>query len=103
MSGAGVVAGILLLGAGTTAMKVAGPVLSRRARRLPAGLVAAGTILPTGLLSALVAVDLAGPPLDAARLGGAAVAGLAVVLRVPFLGVVLGGTATAAMIRLLGG
>ena len=37
------------------------------------------------------------------NLGGAAVAGLAVVARVPFLGVVLGGTATAAMIRLLGG
>lgn len=103
MTGPGVVAGILLLGAGTFAMKAVGPVLVGGGRAVPHGVVAAGTVLPTALLSALVATDLlgSGAP-DAARLAGAAVAALLVVLRAPFVAVVLGGTVSAAVLRALG-
>ncbi len=103
MTGSAVVGGVLLLGAGTLAMKAAGPVLIGGGRRIPAWIGRTGTVLPAGLLSALVAIDLlgTGDP-DPARLLGAAVAALAVVLRAPFLVVVLGATVTTALVRALG-
>lgn len=101
MSGAGVVAGILVLGLGTLAMKAVGPVLAGGPRRSPPVLDRIGLILPPALLSALVATDLLGTGVDA-RLAGTVVAGAAVALRAPFLAVVLIGTAATALLRALG-
>jgi hypothetical protein len=103
VSGPGVVAGLLLLGLGTLAMKAAGPVLVGGGRAVPAWLAASGAVLPTGLLSALIVTDvLADGVADVARIAGVAVAGLAVVLRAPFVVVVVAASATAAALRLLG-
>jgi uncharacterized membrane protein len=103
IAGPGVVGGLLLLGLGTLAMKAAGPVLVGGGRRVPAGLLAAGGVLPTALLAALVATDVlgAGGP-EPARLAGVAVAAAAVALRAPFVVVVLAATATTAVLRALG-
>ena len=103
VTGPGVVGGLLLLGVGTLAMKAAGPVLVGGGRRVPGWLTAAGGVLPTALLSALVATDVlgAGGP-ELARLAGVAAAAAAVALRAPFVVVVLAATATAAVLRLVG-
>lgn len=101
MSGPAVIGGLVLLGLGTLAMKAAGPVLAGGGRRPPAVLSRVGLVLPTALLSALVATDLVATGADA-RLAGTAVAAVAVALRAPFLGVVLAGTAATAMLRALG-
>lgn len=100
MTGPGVVAGLLLLGLGTLAMKAAGPVLVGGGRRVPPWLAASGLVLPTALLSALVASDLVGADgADPARLAGVGVAGLAVALRAPFVVVVVLAAATTALLR----
>lgn len=102
MTGPTVVAGVLTLGFGTLLMKAAGPVLVAGRRRTPGRLDAVGAVLPTALLSALVATDVlsAGPP-EPARLAGVAVAGGLVAVRAPFALVVLLGAATTALVRLL--
>lgn len=102
MSGPDVVAGILALGLGTLLMKAAGPVLVGGRHRAPGRLDTVGAVLPTALLSALVATDVlaAGPP-ETARLVGVAVAGALVALRAPFAAVVLLGTASTAVVRLV--
>ena len=101
MTGPAVLWGLALLGAGTLAMKSFGPVLAGGSRRPPAVLGRVSAVLPTALLSALVATDLIATGVDA-RLAGTAIAALAVVLRAPFLVVVLAGTAGTALLRDLG-
>ncbi len=102
MTGPAVVAGVLGLGLGTLLMKAAGPVLVAGRHRTSGRLDAVGVVLPTALLSALVATDVlgAGPP-EPARLAGVVVAGGLVALRAPFALVVLVGSATTAVVRLL--
>jgi uncharacterized membrane protein len=101
MSGAAVFGGLVLLGLGTLAMKAVGPVLAGGGRRPPEVLGRVGVVLPTALLSALVATDLLATGVDA-RLAGTALAAVAVVLRAPFLVVVLAGTASTALLRAVG-
>lgn len=102
LTGPGVVGGLLLLGLGTLAMKSVGPVVVGGGRRVPGWLTAAGGVLPTALLSALVATEvLGGDGPDPARLAGVGVAAAAVALRAPFVVVVLAATATTAVLRLL--
>ena len=95
---------ILVLAAGTYALRLAGPLLRDRLR-LPArleALLADGAVV---LLVALVALTALtdGPGFAGwARAAGLGVAGLAVLLRAPFPVVVLAAAATAAGLRLLG-
>lgn len=102
MTGTAVIAGILLLGLGTFAMKAVGPVLVGGGRPVPSWLPAVGTVLPAALLSALVAVDLAAAPGDRARLVGAAVAAVAVIVRAPFVVIVVGAALVTALLRAAG-
>ena len=95
---------ILTCAAGCYALKVAG--LSVPARVLERPLVQrVADLLPVALLAALIAVQvLAGEhrtlAVDA-RLAGLAAAALALLLRAPFLVVVIVSAVTAALIRLL--
>jgi branched-subunit amino acid transport protein len=95
---------ILLLAAGTYALKAAGPVLLG-GRTLPATVVRPLALLPPALLAALVAVQTLGDggslTFDA-RAAGAGVAVLAVWRRLPFVVVVLAAAAAAALARALG-
>ncbi len=78
---------------------VPGGILDRRSVRITAGL------LPIALLSALVVVQTfaSGTALEVdARLAGLAVAIVALLLRAPFLVVVLAAAITAAALRALG-
>ena len=94
---------VLLGAAGCFALKLAGwsvpPRVLERERVLRAA-----TLLPVALLAALVVVQAFGADralvLDA-RAAGLGVAGLLVLARAPFLVVVLGAAATAALLRAL--
>lgn len=102
MTGPSVIAGLLLLGAGTLAMKAAGPVLAGGGRRVPLWIDRAGGILPTALLAALVTSDALAAPVDPARLLGVAAAAALVAVRAPFVVVVLTAAAVAAALRAVG-
>lgn len=96
---------LLVLAAGTYAMKAIGPVLTA-GRDLPPALAHAAELLPAALLAALVATqtwggDQGGLSFDA-RTVGVAVAAVAVWLRAPFGVVVLLGAASTAAVRALG-
>lgn len=95
---------IVALAAGTYALKAVGP-LALGGRPLPARLERLLVLLPPALLAALVAVQTFaggdGLTVDA-RVGGVAVAAVAVWLRAPFLVVVLAATVTAALLRAAG-
>jgi branched-subunit amino acid transport protein len=96
-------AAILVAAAGCYLLKVAG--LSVPARVLEHPLVErVADLLPVALLSALIAVQVLGSgqslELDA-RLLGLAVAVVALLLRAPFIVVVLLAATTAALVRLL--
>lgn len=99
-------AAILGVGAGSYLLKLAGLSVPSRFLAHP---VAARVVdlLPVALLAALIAVQVfatsgpGGPSLDVdARAAGLGVAGLALILRAPFLVVVVLAAATAALIRL---
>lgn len=97
-------AAILLLAAGTYALKAAGPALLG-GRRLPGAVTALLAPLPAALLAALVAVatfDGGGELVLDARAVGIAVAGVAAWRRLPFLAVVILAAAAAAGARALG-
>jgi|1186.fasta_scaffold04423_2 hypothetical protein len=92
---------LLVLAAGTYAMKAAGPVaLGNRA--LPPRAEAMFALLAVTLLAALVAVstfaDGRSLTLDA-RAGGLAAAAVAIRLKAPFVAVVAAAAATAALLR----
>lgn len=98
------VVAILVLGAGTLAMKALGPVASA-GRELPPRLQQLVELLPAALLAALVAnqtvADGAAMTVDA-RIVGLVAAAVAVALRAPFILVVVLGAGATALVRALG-
>jgi branched-subunit amino acid transport protein len=98
-------AAILLLAAGTFAMKAAGPVFVGN-RRLPVAVTALADLLPAALLAALVAVSSLttdGEWTIDARAAGLLAALLMAWRRGSFLLVVAAAMATTALVRLAGG
>lgn len=96
---------ILVLAAGTYLLKAVGPLIAG-GRELPEPVSRVTNLLPAALLAALVAVQTVGADQAVvvdARLAGVAVAGVAVLLRAPFLVVMIAGSATAALLRAVGG
>lgn len=91
------------LAAGTYALKAAAP-LALGDRVLPAWLTRFADLLPAALLAALVAVstfaDNGSVTVDA-RLAGVATAATALLLRAPFVVVVVAATAVTALVRLV--
>jgi len=96
--------GVLVASASAFLTKLAGHLLPEGLLERPA-VRRATALLPIALLSALLAVQTFrsgdGFGLDA-RLAGVAVAAVALLLRAPFLVVVLSAAATAAVVRALG-
>ena len=94
-------AGVLVLAAGTYAMKAAGP-LALGARRLPARAHELTTLLAVTLLGALIALSTFASgrhvALDA-RAAGLGAAAVAIALRAPFVVVVAVAAAVAALLR----
>ena len=93
---------LLVLAAGTYALKAAGPLLLGQRPMSPA-VERVATLLPAALLAALVITSTAASDgrivLDA-RMPALLVAGVLLWLRAPFLVVVAGAAATAALLRL---
>lgn len=96
---------VLVTSAGCFALKLAGLTLPERILARP-WLSRFVDLVPVALLAALVAVETAAKgsalAVDPARLAGLAAAVLALMLRAPFLVVVVVAAATAAGLRLLG-
>jgi branched-subunit amino acid transport protein len=96
---------ILGLGAGTYALKAAGPLLLG-GRRLPAGVERIAQRLPAALLASLVVVSTLADDRSVvvdARLAGVVAAGVALRLRAPFMVVVAVALAVTATLRALAG
>jgi hypothetical protein len=94
---------VVAIGAGTMAIKAAGPVLLG-GRALPDGVARVVALLAPALLAALVATAAFasdGELVVDARAAGLAVAAGAIALRAPVLLVVVLAAATAALVRLL--
>jgi branched-subunit amino acid transport protein len=94
---------VLVVGAGTMALKAVGPVGVAH-RELPPRLERLLDLVAPAILAALVVDETItnGRHLVAdARLAGAAAAVVLVLVRAPFWVVVLGGTAATALLRLL--
>jgi branched-subunit amino acid transport protein AzlD len=94
---------LLVLAAGTYALKAAGPLLLGE-RRLPRRVAWAVGLLPAALLAALVATSTAvtdGRWVIDARLPALAVAAVLLWRRAPFVVVVLGAAVTAALVRVV--
>lgn len=94
---------LLVLAAGTYALKAAGPLLLGQRPMSPA-VERVATLLPAALLSALVITSTAvsdGRIVLDARMPALLVAGVLLWLRAPFVVVVLGAAATAALLRLI--
>ena len=92
---------LVLLAAGTYALKAAGPLTLGR-RSLPPVLQRAAVLLPAALLAALVITSAATTGRQIvidARAPALAVAAMLLWLRAPFVVVVLGAAATAALVR----
>ena len=97
------VAALLLLAAGTYALKAAGPLLLGL-RPLPSAVERVATLLPAALLAALVITSTAASGdrvVVDARVPALVIAGVLLWLRAPFVVVVLGAAATAALLRLV--
>ncbi|MCP3987460.1 MAG: AzlD domain-containing protein [Actinomycetia bacterium] len=96
---------LLLLAAGTYALKAAGPLVLGGDRSLPKIVQHLALLLPAALLAALVAtstfIDDQRWFVDA-RLAGLAAAAIALWQRMPFVVVVLAAAATTATVRALG-
>ena len=95
---------VVLVGAATVALKGVGPVLLG-GRELPDALTAVLFLLAPALLAALVVTQAVGGDREIvldARLAGLGAAVLALVLRVPLIGVVVIAAAVAAAVRALG-
>ncbi len=94
---------VLLVGAGTVAIKSLGPVLLG-GRPVPARLTGVVDLLAPAVLGALVVVQTFGPgqglALDA-RLVGVAAAGIALWRKAPLLVVVIAAAGATALVRLL--
>jgi branched-subunit amino acid transport protein len=103
MSGAWIA--VLVTSAGCYALKLAGLTIPERLLSNPL-LRRFAELVPVALLAALVAVEAVGKGsalvLDPARLAGLAAAVVALLLRAPFLVVIVAAAGTAAMLRLAG-
>jgi branched-subunit amino acid transport protein len=94
---------VVLVGAGTVAVKAAGPVLLG-GRPLPSRLTGVVELLAPAVLAALVAVQAFGDGQSLAvdeRLIGVAAAGIALWRRAPLLVVVVVAAAATALVRLV--
>jgi len=101
VSGPAVLLGILLLGLGTYAFKVVGPLTS--SERVPPPLLARlAELLPVALIAGLIVTQTFDAGSDPARMAGVAAAAVAVGLRAPFAVVVLIGAGFAAALRACG-
>jgi branched-subunit amino acid transport protein len=92
---------VVLVGAATIALKAVGPV-ALAGRDLPRALTAVLFLLAPALLAALVVTQAVGGDREIvldARLAGLGAAVLALVLRVPLIGVVVIAAAVAALAR----
>jgi uncharacterized membrane protein len=89
---------VAVVGAGTIALKAAGPVLVA-GRKLPPRLAAVVGLLAPAVLAALVVTSTAG---DVKRVLGVAAAAVAVLLRAPMLLVVVVAAVVSAGARALG-
>ena len=89
---------VAVVGAGTIALKAAGPVLLA-GRELPSRVAAVVGLLAPAVLAALVVTSTAG---DARRVVGVAAAAVAVLLRAPMLLVVVVAAVVSAGARALG-
>lgn len=92
---------VLVVGAGTIALKALGPVLLG-GRALPARLETLVSLLAPTLLAALVVTQTLGGPdgvVADARLAGVGAGMLAIALRAPLLVVVAAAAATTALLR----
>jgi branched-subunit amino acid transport protein len=92
---------VALVGAATVALKAVGPVLLG-GRELPGALTAVLFLLAPALLAALVVTQAVGGDREIvldARLAGLGAAVLALVLRVPLIGVIVIAAAVAALAR----
>lgn len=95
---------LLVLAAGTYAMKMLGPIFAA-GRELPPVVARAADLLPAALLAALVATQTFGGGdglVVDARVVGVGAAAVAVALRAPFAIVVLIGAVVTATVRALG-
>ena len=95
--------GIVIMAAGCFAFKLVGLSVPERVLDHPLAKHAAG-LIPVALLGALIAVQVLGGDhalVVDARLAALAVAGVLLMLRVPFLPMVVAAAATAALLRLL--
>ena len=95
---------VAAVGVATVAFKAAGPVFLGR-RELPPRALGLVEVLAPAMLAALVVTQLVGGDrelvLDAPRLLGVAVAGVALWLRAPLIAVIVVAGATAGLARLL--
>jgi branched-subunit amino acid transport protein len=92
---------VALVGAATVALKAVGPVLLG-GRELPGALTAVLFLLAPALLAALVVTQAVGGDREIvldARLAGLGAAVLALLLRVPLIGVIVIAAAVAALAR----
>ena len=95
---------VLVLGAGTYALKAAGPLVIG-GRRLPPAVERLATLAPAALLAALVAVSVAtkGTTLVVdSRIVGLAVAAVALWRKMPFVVVVIAAAVATALARAVG-
>ena len=98
------VVAVVILGVGTYALRFAGPLLCTRVRVGPRAerlLTVASVVLLTALVATAAVLD-GGGFAGFARPAGVAVGGVLAWRKAPFVVVVLGAAATAAMLRLLG-
>lgn len=98
------VVGVLILGAGTYAFRVAGPLLRARVDlgERPRALMNAGTVVLLVALVATAALVDGGGSAGIARPAGVLVGGVLAWRRAPFVVVVVAAAATAALLRLAG-
>lgn len=92
---------VVLLGAGTYALKAAGPLVLGN-RVLPVWLTRISALAPAALLAGLVAVSTFaedGALVADARIAGLGTAAVALRLRAPFLVVVVAAAAATALVR----
>ena len=101
----GLWAAILVTSAGCYGLKLAGLTVPRRVLGIPR-VRRFAELVPVALLAALVAVQAAGDgqalTFDPARLAGLGAAVIALLLRAPFLLVIVAAAVTAAALRALG-
>jgi branched-subunit amino acid transport protein len=94
---------VLVLGAGTIAIKATGPVLLG-GRELPSSIAAVVELLAPAVLAALVVTQVLGGDEEVLldeRLAGLAAGAIAIALRAPILVVVVAAAAATALLRAL--